>query len=940
MDAVPQSGRPDASRPGASSPAASESVLDTLARHSGASARVSLRDSEHGETPILDPKVRASDVLPQGRGSYQILGEIARGGMGVILKAHDRDLGRDVALKVLDQRLVSKPGVLQRFVEEAQIGGQLQHPGIVPVYELGLMADERPYFTMKLVKGRTLQALLSRRKTLDEERLRYLSIFEDVCQTMAYAHSKGVIHRDLKPANVMVGAFGEVQVVDWGLSKVLRQGGVADEERARKSDLTVIETVRSGPGTPGTDSQVGSVLGTPAYMPPEQARGEIDALDERADVFALGAILCEILSGKPPYVDAPDATAVQQAARARLDPARERLASSGAGPELVELCLSCLSAAPQARPANAEELARAVHGHLAATEERARRAQVEAAEARARAREERKARRLTLTLAGTLVAALTIGGLGWARIERQERERIDLVRDQIELAREQAYRLQADGLHDQALETMDRARTLTAGLPAGHLLNELVRRSAEPVVERAARARAASEQAARDERLLTRLSNVGILQDMVPTDQGKAQLEELDQAYAQAFLDWGLDLEGDLVASLDELRASGMGAELALSLDDWARLRRARFGPETNRADGLTSLAADLDPDPKRLELRDALLERDSATLLALAESAQVRELPPSTLWMLAKALVDLERPVPAGRLLERACGWHPDDYRLRVAAGIACEDRARTDLALDHYTAARGLRPLDPYMDVAVAGMLGECGRIDEAVPAARAALEQGLHDPSLRAQALFWLGLCSMFLGDYAMALPALREQETIQERDPDNWSALPSTEFFAGEISREELVRVFSEHPRRNQWSRFVLAMSLAAPPEGIEADPLEALKILEPDAALGAEFGYFGLATAHLALGHPEETLRYCSAHTRASRGLFNRRDVTATVAAMRAHALALKGDVDSARAWLEVAQNEYALLSEQDPGAWERTRFAQFLRRAEAALEGR
>ncbi len=626
--------------------------------------------------------------------------------------------------------------------------------------------------------------------------------------------------------------------------------------------------------------------------------------------------------------------------RARLDPARERLASSGAGPELVELCLSCLSAAPQARPANAEELARAVHAHLAATEERARRAQLEAAEARARAREERKARRLTLTVAGTLVAALTIGGLGWARIERQERERFDLVRDQIEQAREQAYRLQADGLHDQALETMDRARTLTAGLPAGHPLNELVRRSAEPVVERAARARVASEQAARDERLLTRLSNVGILQARVPTDQSKAQLEELDRAYAQAYLDWGLDLEGDVVVSLEKLRASGMGAELALSLDDWARLRRARFGPETNRADDLTSLAADLDPDPKRLELRDALLERDSTTLLALAQSAGARELPPSTLWMLAKALTDLERKEPAGRLLERACGWYPDDFRLRVAAGLACEDRFRPDLALNHYTAARGLRPNDPYIETAVADGLFLRARFEAAIPALRAALDQDLHDPRLRAQALGLLGRCAVGLGDFATALPALREEVALQAVDPDGWIGLLQAQYFAGEISPKELVKALADYPRRDVWANIVLAVSLAAPPEGIEADPSEALRILEPDSALGEAFGYFGLAAAHLALGHPEETLEYCSAYTRASRGLWMRGDLPGTVAAMRAHAFALKNDLTSARPWLEVAQNDFALLSEQNSPAWERSRFARFLRPAEAAVEGR
>ena len=124
------------------------------------------------------------------------------------------------------------PDLVRRFVEEAQIGGQLQHPGIVPVYELGTFADRRPYFTMKLVKGRTLAELLDGRQDPADDRPRFLAIFEQVCQTVAYAHARGVIHRDLKPANVMVGSFGEVQVMDWGLAKVLPRGGVADDATA------------------------------------------------------------------------------------------------------------------------------------------------------------------------------------------------------------------------------------------------------------------------------------------------------------------------------------------------------------------------------------------------------------------------------------------------------------------------------------------------------------------------------------------------------------------------------------------------------------------------------------------------------------------------------------------------------------------------------------
>ena len=157
------------------------------------------------------------------------------------------------------------PTLVRRFVEEAQIGGQLQHPGIVPIYELGAFADRRPYFAMKLVKGQTLAALLAARPSPADGLPRFLAIFEQVCQTVAYAHARGVIHRDLKPSNVMVGGFGEVQVMDWGLAKVLPRGGVADDATAGKvpSQETVIATARSGGDSDADLSRAGSVMGTP-----------------------------------------------------------------------------------------------------------------------------------------------------------------------------------------------------------------------------------------------------------------------------------------------------------------------------------------------------------------------------------------------------------------------------------------------------------------------------------------------------------------------------------------------------------------------------------------------------------------------------------------------------------------------------------------------------
>jgi serine/threonine-protein kinase len=305
-------------------------------------------------------------------GRYQLHGEIARGGMGVVLKGRDVDLGRDVAVKVLLEKHHDRPEMVRRFVEEAQIAGQLQHPGIIPVYELGRLPDARLYIAMKLIRGRTLAELLEGRQSAAEDRPRYLAVFEQVCQTMAYAHASGVIHRDLKPSNVMVGAFGEVQVMDWGLAKVLDRGGVADEKRSLRSraEPDPVRTLRTG--STAEESQAGSVLGTPSYMAPEQARGQLDTLDERADVFGLGAILCEVLTGLPPYAGPSGNEVYGKAARADLAEALARLDSCGGEAELVALAKSCLAAAPRDRPRDAGVVVTALSAHLARVQERLR----------------------------------------------------------------------------------------------------------------------------------------------------------------------------------------------------------------------------------------------------------------------------------------------------------------------------------------------------------------------------------------------------------------------------------------------------------------------------------------------------------------------------------------------------------------------------------------
>ena len=244
---------------------------------------------------------------------------------------------------------------------------------------------------------------------------RFLGIFEQICQTVAYAHARGVIHRDLKPSNVMVGSFGEVQVMDWGLAKVLLQGGIADEAAAQPVHETVIMTVRSGSAGSGSESQAGSVLGTPAYMAPEQARGEVERIDERADVFGLGAILCEILTGRPPFVGSTREEIRAQAARGELADAFARLDASEAEIELVFLAKDCLAAEVERRPRNAGAVVERVTSYLAGVQDRLRLAELARVEAQARAEEEGKRRVLSDELAEEAVAR--------ARIERSRGRR-------------------------------------------------------------------------------------------------------------------------------------------------------------------------------------------------------------------------------------------------------------------------------------------------------------------------------------------------------------------------------------------------------------------------------------------------------------------------------------------------------------------------------------
>jgi WD40 repeat protein/tetratricopeptide (TPR) repeat protein len=358
---------------------------------------------------LLGPSLLPESPIEQTHaGRYHLEGQIGHGGMGDVCRAHDPDFRRPLAVKILKKQYKDSRDLTARFLEEAQITGQLQHPGVPPVHEIGRLPDGRPFLAMKLIEGRTLADLLDERPSPSDGLPRFLAIFEQICQTLAYAHSRGVIHRDLKPANIMVGAFGEVQVMDWGLAKVRSLASRADES-LEKSSADALQT--PSVETVVEPTQQGAVLGTLAYIPPEQARGEVELVDERSDVFGLGAILCVILTGQPPYCGASRQELHQRAVSTDLADAFARLTACGADGEVVTLARQCLTRERGDRPSNAAKVAEAITAYQASVQERLRRAELDRAEAEVAAKESRKRRRLAATFVALVLLVLAGGFL-------------------------------------------------------------------------------------------------------------------------------------------------------------------------------------------------------------------------------------------------------------------------------------------------------------------------------------------------------------------------------------------------------------------------------------------------------------------------------------------------------------------------------------------------
>lgn len=625
------------------------------------------------------------------------------GAYGMVFKAHDRVLGRSVAIKLFKPDLANKSALI-RFLEEPQVASQLDHPGVAPIHELGRMPDGRPYVVMKWVEGQTLAELLEK-KRWPAELPRFLSIFQQICQTVAYAHKvRGVLHRDLKPANVMVGSFGEVLVVDWGLSKVL----LASDEGA-ETERVPMRTLRTQ--NPEMVTQDGAGIGTWAYMAPEQACGKTTEMTPRSDVFGLGAILCEILTGQPPYRHRSVLELVRAAENADLTDAFARLDTSGAEDELIALAKNCLAPRPEDRPANAREVADRITTYLDGVQTRAQREAVENATLRERLSALRW--RVVAGVVFGLAATSLIGGAAWYRFEENARRTTArvLLEQREKDARERLDRVEA------ALKA-DRKEDARADLASA-----LARLAEGGLEELQTRAESARRELAMLDQLERLRQHPPVLSDGMSPDDSGAVI-----GYGRAFRDHGIDL-GDREAAIQAIRASPIRAQLLAALDHWALIEAY---PGTRRK--LLLIAQEASATDWGRRFRNPELRRNPAALARLAGETSPEQCSPVEIDSLARALLLSGRDAEA--LLQRGLSLYPSDFRLNLMMVSALERKAQKEQqaeqgrrlreqAIGYVRAALAVRPRNAAARDFLGCLLLECGRFPEAVTELKRAMQ-----------------------------------------------------------------------------------------------------------------------------------------------------------------------------------------------------------------------
>jgi tetratricopeptide (TPR) repeat protein len=689
---------------------------------------------------------------------------------------------------------------------------------------------------MKLVAGQTLAEEM---KSADLPRL--LQAYVLVCQAVGFAHSRGIIHRDLKPSNVMVGAFGEVQVMDWGLAKDLTGREASDEPRSSETasvpgvgtDASQTADHRAPGGSTGGQTRAGTVMGTPAYMAPEQARGE--PTDARADVFALGGILCAILTGQPPFRGNSPLEVIRLAGAADLTEANAWLDNCRADAELVALCRRCLSPDPADRPADGQAVADGLTAYLASLQDRLKAAEIERAAAQARAREERKRRRVTVALAAALVGLTLLGGGGWLWIQRQQAERRAEA-----FQRETRHRQVVQAVLDKAADLMGQARWQEAGLIVEQTAKELPDDAPGELRERLAKA-------GREVRFLVDLDEARLRRARL-TSQNRLDYASSPKAYARAFALFGLAVQGltpdafaEQLGSLrPELRTSAL-----VALHDWLFWERDQQVKEQ-----LLRIVAKADDDVWRRRL---LRATDRNAIQTLASEVQKLELPATYLDLLSMKLLGIGNFKVAEQLMRRAVDLYPSDfwahYNLASMNEFLNQGQKRpADVVLaeriGHLRAAVAIRPRAGFLYTDLGSALATQGDLRRAVAAFRKA---SLLEPG-DVFAFVNLSRALRELGDPEGAITAARQAIALDAR-----SAVAHWHLGLALQRQGRLAEARDSFRRAADQGHAEAAFHLGvaySEGQGVEKDEKEALRWLRQAAANGDGKAMFRLGFTYL------------------------------------------------------------------------------------------
>jgi serine/threonine-protein kinase len=630
------------------------------------------------------PVPTVAGALPPGRPSvpgYEILGELGRGGMGVVYKARQTRLHRLVALKMILSGGHAGELELGRFRAEAEAVARLQHPNIVQIHEVG-ESEGRPFFSLELVEGGNLAGKLRGSPVPARQTAQLVEV---LARAMHYAHQHGIVHRDLKPANILLARSDRLQAVRLGAGAAEAgpyEPKVTDFGLAKRLDL------------PAGQTQSGAVMGTPSYMAPEQALGQVKAIGPATDVYALGAILYELLTGHPPFRAAELLDTLSQVVNDDpVPPSRLQLRIPR---DLETVCLKCLRKEPGQRYPSAEELAEDLRRFLSGEPVRARPIGRVGHLVRWARRRPAVAALWGVSLAAGLILASAGLWLAQARAEADRREA--LLRQGVAGALDKVAGLQQQARWGEAEAVLEQAQERLEDSGSDDLRRQL-------------------DRARADLRLVRRLEAARL--QAVTVSEDKLNYAGAEWQYQAAFRKSQLGQPGEDVDTVAaRVRNSAVKEQLVAALDDWAWITGKR-----QRRAWLLAVARQADPDPWRDRFRDPGLWRDRAALERLARQARVEQLSPQLVRVLG--LVLRSRGADALPLLMAAQRRLPQDFWFNFQLGIELYDAKKVSEAIGYYRAALALRPSASAVYNNLGSALTAHGQFDQAIACFRRAID-----------------------------------------------------------------------------------------------------------------------------------------------------------------------------------------------------------------------